>query len=192
MVSLAQLWLPILLAAVGIHIASAIIHMFLHFWHSADYHGFSNEDAVQAALGKGNPAPGIYMVPYCKPEDMRKPETIEKFKKTPQAYMFVRNTSGMNMAKPLIQWFIFCLVVALFGAYVSGAVLAPGTAGAQVCRVVSTVCFMAFGLGTIPYAIWFGEPWKSIVKALVDALIYGFIAGGVFAYFWPAAVAAAT
>lgn len=190
MVSLAQLWLPILLAAVGVHIASAIIHMFLHFWHSADYHGFSNEDAVQAAIGKGNPAAGIYMVPYCKPEDMRKPETIEKFKKSPQAFLFVRTTTGMNMGKPLIQWFIFCLLVAFFGAYVASVTLAAGTAGAQVCRVVATVSFMAFGFGTIPYAIWFGEPWKSIGKALVDALIYGFIAGGVFAWLWPAAAAA--
>lgn len=191
MVSLTQLWLPILLAAVGVHIASAIIHMFLHFWHSADYHGFSNEDAVQAAIGKGNPAAGIYMVPYCKPEDMRKPETIEKFKKSPQAFLFVRTATGMNMTKPLIQWFLFCLLVALFGAYVAGATLAAGTAGAQVCRVVATVSFMAFGFGTIPYAIWFGEPWKSIGKALVDALIYGFIAGSVFAWLWPAAAAVA-
>jgi len=190
MVSLAQLWLPILLAAIGIHIASAIIHMFLHFWHSADYHGFSNEEAVQAALGKGNPAPGIYMIPYCKPEDMRKPETLEKFKKGPQAYLFVRAAAGMNMTKPLIQWFLFCLLVSLFSAYVAGAVLGPGTPGAQVCRVVATVAFMAIGFGTLPYGIWFGEPWKSVLKNLVDALIYGFIAGAVFAWLWPAAAAA--
>ncbi len=97
----------------------------------------------------------------------------------------------MNMAKPLIQWFIFCLLVSFFGAYVGSATLAAGTAGAQVCRVVATVCFLAFGFGAIPYAIWFGEPWKSTVKNLVDALIYGFIAGGVFAWLWPAAAAAA-
>jgi hypothetical protein len=159
--------------------------MFLHFWHSADYHGFSNEGEVQAALGKGNPTPGIYMVPYCKPEDMRKPETLEKFKKGPQAFLFVRAATGMNMTKPLIQWFLFCLVVALFSGYVAGATLAPGTASAQVLRVVATVAFVAFGLGTIPYGIWFGQPWKAVVKDLVDALIYGLIAGAVFAYFWP-------
>ena len=150
MVSLAQLWLPILLAGVFIHVASAIIHMFMTFWHNPDYHGFSNEDAVQAAMGKGNPAPGIYMIPYCKPEDMRKPETIEKFKKSPQAFIFVRAGAGMNMTKPLIQWFIFCLVVALCSGYVGAATLAPGSAGVQVFRVVATVAFMAFGLGTVP------------------------------------------
>lgn len=190
MVPLVQLWLPILLAAVGIHIASAIIHMFLQFWHSPDYHGFSNEDEVQKALGKGNPAPGIYMVPYCKPEDMRKPETLEKFKKSPQAYLFVRAATGMNMTKPLIQWFVFCLLVALFSGYLAGATLGTSAESMQVFRVVSTAAFMAFGLGTIPYAIWFGEPWKSVTKSLVDALVYGCIAGAVFAFFWPHAAAA--
>lgn len=190
MVSLAQLWLPILLAGVGIHVASAIIHMFLHFWHSADYHGFSNEGEVQSALGKGNPAPGIYMVPYCKPEDMRKPETLEKFKKGPQAFLFVRAATGMNMTKPLIQWFLFCLVTALFSAYLAGATLAAGTESLQVFRVTATAAFMAFGFGTIPYGIWFGEPWKSVVKNLVDALVYGCIAGAIFAWLWPHAAAA--
>ena len=95
------------------------------------------------------------------------------------------------MAKPLIQWFIFCLVVALFSGYVGAATLAAGTARLQVLRVVATVTFMAFGFGTIPYGIWFGQPWKSLVKDLVDALVYGLIAGAVFAYLWPAAAAAA-
>ena len=52
MVSLMQLWLPILLSAVFVFIASALINMVLSFWHRADYHGFSNEDEVRAALRK--------------------------------------------------------------------------------------------------------------------------------------------
>ena len=191
MVSLVQLWLPILVAAVFVHLASAIVHMVLQFWHSPDYHGFSNETEVQAALGKGNPAPGMYMVPYCKPEDMKKPETIEKFKKSPQAFLFIRAGSGMAMGKPLAQWFAFCLLTALFTAYVAGATLAAGSEGMQVMRVASTVAFLAFGFGAIPYAIWFGQPWTPIIKGLVDALVYGLIMGAVFMWLWPAAVTAA-
>ena len=192
MVSLVQLWLPILLAAVAVHVASAIVHMVLQFWHSPDYHGFSNEAEVQAALGKGNPAPGMYMIPYCKPGDMKKPETLEKFKKSPQAFLFVRAATGMSMGKPLAQWFAFCLLTALFAAYVAGATLVPGTPGHQVMRVVSTVAFLAFGFGSIPYAIWFGQPWTPVIKGLVDALVYGLIMGAVFMWLWPAAAAIAT
>jgi hypothetical protein len=79
MVSLAQLWLPILLSAVFVFIASSILHMVLRFWHGPDCRGFSNEDELRAAMRKGGAGVGMYMVPYCKPEDMKKPETQQKF-----------------------------------------------------------------------------------------------------------------
>ena len=43
---MAQLWLPILLSAVFVFIASALINMLLKFWHSPDYRGFANEDEI--------------------------------------------------------------------------------------------------------------------------------------------------
>ncbi|MGH8398737.1 MAG: hypothetical protein ACRETA_10910, partial [Gammaproteobacteria bacterium] len=68
MISLAHLWLPILLSAVGVFIASSIVHIALKFWHMPDYHGFTNEDEVGTAIRKGNPVPGMYMMPYGKME----------------------------------------------------------------------------------------------------------------------------
>ncbi len=53
MVSLAQLWLPILISTVLVFFASALINMVLKFWHTPDYSGFSNEDEVRAAIRKG-------------------------------------------------------------------------------------------------------------------------------------------
>ena len=44
MVSLSQLWLAIVLAAVAVFVASSIIHMVLKY-HNADYRGLGNEDA---------------------------------------------------------------------------------------------------------------------------------------------------
>ena len=63
MVSLLQLWLPILLGAVGAFIASSILHMVLQAWHRPDYHELSNEDEVRAAIRKGKPATGMYLLP---------------------------------------------------------------------------------------------------------------------------------
>lgn len=192
MVPLVQLWLPILLAAVGIFAASSIIHMFLNkLWHGPDYHGFSNEDEVQKALGKGNPAPGLYMIPYCSdPGDMKKPEVLDKFKKGPVAFMMLRAGSTPTMGKPLIQWFVFCLVVALFSGYLAGATLGPGTESMQVFRVTATAAFMAIGFGSIPAGIWWGSPWGAVMKDLVDGLVYGLVAGAVFASLWPHAASA--
>ena len=186
MVPLVQLWLPILLAAVGIFVASSIIHMFLHkLWHGPDYHGFSNEDEVAAVLRKGSPAPGLYMIPFHKMEDMKKPEVIEKFKKGPLAFIMLRAGAAPAMGKPLSQWFMFCLLVALFTGYLAGATLAPGTESMQVFRVAATVAFMAIGFGSIPAGIWWGSPWGAVIKDLVDGLIYGLVAGAVFASLWP-------
>ena len=49
MVSLAALWLPIILAAVIVFIASSILHMVLPY-HRGDYKKLPDEDKVSAAL----------------------------------------------------------------------------------------------------------------------------------------------
>ncbi|NDU93153.1 MAG: hypothetical protein G3I10_11230 [Ferrovum sp.] len=185
MTSLAHLWLPILLSAVGVFIASSILHMLLKFWHMPDYHGFSNENEVAAAIRKGNPTPGLYSVPFCKMEDMKKPETCEKFKQGPVAFMILRPNGMPNMGKNLGQWFIFCLLVSLFAAYVAGSTLAGGTPGLQVFRVIGTVGFIAYAFGSLPMGIWYGQPWKAVTKDVIDGLIYGLVTAAVFAWLWP-------
>jgi len=147
MISLAHLWLPILLSAVGVFIVSSILHMVLKFWHMPDYHGFSNENEVAAAMRKGNPTPGMYMLPFCKMEDMKKPEAQEKFKQGPVAFMILRPNGTPNTGKNLAQWFLFYLVVSCFAAYIAVSTLATGTAGLQVFRVVGTMGFMAYASG---------------------------------------------
>lgn len=185
MITLTQLWLPILLSAIGVFIASSIVHMALKFWHMPDYHGFSNEDEVGAAIRKSNPTPGMYMLPFCKMEDMKKPEAQEKFKQGPVAFMILRPNGVPNMGKNLGQWFIFCLLVSLFAAYVAASTLAGGTAGLQVFRVVGTVGFIAYAFGSLPMGIWYGQPWKAVSKDVIDGLIYGLVTAAIFAWLWP-------
>jgi len=185
MISLAHLWLPILLSAVGVFIVSSILHMVLKFWHMPDYHGFSNENEVAAAMRKGNPTPGMYMLPFCKMEDMKKPEAQEKFKQGPVGFMILRPNGMYNMGKSLGLWFVFCLVVSYFCAYLAASTLAMGTAGLQVFRVVGTVGFMAYAFGSLPMGIWYGQPWKAVVKDVIDGLIYGLVTASVFTWLWP-------
>jgi len=45
---------------------------------------------------------------------------------------------------------------------------------------------LAFGWAMVPMSIWYGHPWSSTVKYLLDALIYGLVVGGSFAWLWPA------
>jgi len=62
MISLPQLWLPILVSAVLVFVASSLIHMVVK-WHNSDYLTLSNEDEVRAAIRKTNPAPGSICSP---------------------------------------------------------------------------------------------------------------------------------
>lgn len=185
MVSLTQLWLPILLSAVAVFVASSVFHMLLKFWHMPDYRGFSNDDEVRAAIRKGNPSPGMYMMPFCSMEEMGKPEVQQKFKEGPVGMIFMRPNGMQNMAVSMSQWFGFCLLVPLFAAYVAAATLTMVTTDMQVLRVVGTVAFMGFAMGEIPSGIWWSHPWKSVVKHMIDGLVYALITGAIFAWMWP-------
>ncbi|HEX7048180.1 MAG TPA: hypothetical protein VF275_11480 [Gammaproteobacteria bacterium] len=187
MVSLVQLWLPILLSAVGVFVASSVLHMMLKFWHIADYNGFSNEDEVAAAIRKASPKPGIYMLPFCTMENANSPEMKQKLADGPVGIMFLRGSGPASMGPTLVQWFVFTVVVSLFAAYVAAATLPATAADMQVFRVVGTVTFMAYAFGVVPYAIWWGQPWKAVLKDVVDGLIFGLITGALFAWLWPAA-----
>lgn len=190
MISLAQLWLPILLSTVVVFFASSVLHMALKFWHIPDYKGFSNEDEVRAAIRNGRPTtPGIYSLPLCNMETMNTPEMKRKFDEGPVGLMFLRPAGKMNMAAPMVQWFVFCLVVSLFAAYIAAVTLAASTDGMQVFRVVATVTFMAYSFGAIPDGIWLGQPWKSVFKHVVDGLVYALVTGALFGWLWPDATA---
>ena len=63
MVPLMSLWLPILLSAVFVFVASSIIHMALGY-HKNDVRQIPGEDDVIATLRRLNVPPGDYCVPH--------------------------------------------------------------------------------------------------------------------------------
>src|SRR5215471_953329 len=89
LVHLHQLWLPMLLSAVIVFVASSLVHMVLTY-HRSDYGKLPNEDAVGAAIRSGNAAPGQYLIPHMSMADMRSPEGIEKFKNGPVGMVILR------------------------------------------------------------------------------------------------------
>lgn len=184
MVSLAALWLPILLSAVIVFVASSILHMVLPY-HKNDYSKLPDEEKVVTAL-RGMTLPrGLYIFPYCTHQEMKKPEMVEKYKLGPVGHMTIFPSGQINMGKYLGQWFVYCLIVAFFAAYLASRTLMPGTHYLQVFRVVGTAAFMAFGIGTLANGIWKGQPWGMTIKETVDGLIYGLLTAGTFGWLWP-------
>src|SRR6266853_4122633 len=87
MVSLTSLWLPILVSAAAVFVASSIVHMVLPF-HRNDYKAVPREDEVLDALRRFNIPPGDYIAPRpASPADMRSPAFIEKAKTGPIVMM---------------------------------------------------------------------------------------------------------
>jgi hypothetical protein len=185
MVSFEQLWLPILLSAVFVFFASSILNMVLRFWHAPDYKAFSNEGEVSAAIRKGTPGPGMYMLPYCTPETMKKPETQEMFKLGPLGMVALRKPGSMNMGASLVQWFLFCLVVSLACAGLATPVLSAAANSHVVFHTVGLAALMAYSFGSVPNAIWWGHPWITTIKHAIDGLIYALITAGTFVWLWP-------
>ena len=185
MVTLAQLWLPILLSAVFVFVASSLIHMVLK-WHNPDYKGLPNEEEVRAGIRKGSPAPGMYVIPRCENmKDLGKPEMVEKFQEGPVGFLILRANGAPNLGKSLVQWFLYCAVISLFAAYLAAHTLEPGSNYIRVFRIVGTVSFMAHAGGSIPMGIWWGQPWRSVSKGILDGLIYSLVMAGTFGWLWP-------
>ena len=184
-VSFAQLWIPILLSAVCVFLASSLIHMVVK-WHASDYRALPNEDEVRAAIRKGTPPPGQYVLPHCSDmKAMGKPDMQQKYKDGPVGFLVINPSGVPAMGAALGKWFVFTVLVAFTAAYLASRTLVPGTHYLQVFRVVGAVSFLAYGFGSVPLGIWMGKPWTSVIKDLADALIYGLLSAGIFGWLWP-------
>ncbi len=185
MVSLGELWLPILVSAVLVFIVSAIIHMVLKY-HNKDYTRLPNEDAVRAAIRAGSPAPAQYVIPYCpEMKDMEKPENKQKYVEGPVAVVNLMQPGVPRMGKYLTQWFVFVLFVSLFIAYVAAHAIPRGVEYLSVFRIVGAIGFLAYAAGQIQSSIWMGKPWRVTWKDVLDGLVYGLVTGGTFGWLWP-------
>jgi hypothetical protein len=176
------LWLPILLSAVFVFVASAIVWMALPH-HRNEWKGLANEEAARAAL-KGVAA-GQYVLPWCPPERMKDPEYLKKREEGPTAWLTVVRPGVRGMGGQFVLSFIYYIFVSGVAAYVAGRTLGAGAPYLQVFRVVGTVSWVAYGWSGISDAIWFGKPWGSVVKHLGDALFYALVTAGTFGWLWP-------
>jgi hypothetical protein len=185
MVYLVDLWLPILLSAVFVFLASWVLHMLLTY-HRSDYNALPNGEAVADLLRPANMKPGTYMYPHCAdPKDMAKPEVQEKFKAGPVMLTNVFPSGPPSMGKSLGIWFVYCVLISVFAGYLAGRTLGPGTHYLAVFRIVGTTAFLAFGVGEASNSIWRGQLWGVTAKHMFDGLVYALLTAGTFGWLWP-------
>ncbi len=186
MVPVLSLWLPILLSAVIVFLVSSLIHMVLGY-HRTDFRKVPSEDQVMDALrGFGIP-PGDYVIPCAgSSKEMGSPEFIEKTTKGPVAFMTVIPSGPPAMGKSLVQWFIYCVVVGLFAAYIGGRAVGPGADYLAVFRFTGCTAFVGYALALWQNSIWYRRAWSTTLKSTFDGLVYGLLTAGTFGWLWPA------
>lgn len=184
MVPLAALWLPILLSAIIIFIASSIMNTVLPY-HRSDYRQLPEEDKLLAILRGAGLTRGLYIFPFATHKEMKSPAIQEKYKQGPVGMMTLYPNGPVVLPKFLIQWFLYCLLIIFFVAYLAAHTVLPAAPVRHVFRVVGTAAFLGFGLGCFANAIWKGQTWSATLKEVFDGLVYALLTAATFAWLWP-------
>lgn len=184
MVSLTALWLPIVLSAIIVFVASSIMHMLLPY-HRSDYKQLPEEDKILSVLRPLGLQRGLYIFPYCTHKEMKSPAMTEKYKQGPVGMMTILPSGPPAMPKFLGQWFAYCLIIGFFVACLTGHTVKSGEPYLVVFRVAGTAAFMAYGLGNLSNSIWKGQTWGMTLKEVFDGLIFGLLTAGTFGWLWP-------
>lgn len=185
MTALTSLVVPILVSAALVFVASSLIHMVLP-WHKGDFPRLANEDRVMDAMRPLALPPGDYLVPRpASRDDMRSPAFAEKMKNGPVVLMTVMQPGGMSMGRNLGMWFVYCVVISYFAAYIAGRALPPTTDYLQVFRFAGATAFIGYSAALWQMSIWYQRSWSITLKSTLDGLIYACLTAGTFGWLWP-------
>jgi hypothetical protein len=185
MASLVSLWLPIVLSAVIVFVASSVIHM-TPLWHKNDFPKMPREAEALEALRPLAIPPGDYFIPRASGmQEMRSQEFKDKLNRGPVAVLTVMPNGQIAMTRSLVQWFVFLVVVGIFVALVTCRTLPIGTPYLRVFKVAGTVAFMAYALALCELSIWYRRSWSLTLKGAFDGLIYASLTAGTFGWLWP-------
>lgn len=185
MVPVTALWLPILVSAVFVFIASSLIHMVLGY-HAADWKQLPSEDAVQEALRRFSIPSGDYMLPCpTTPAQMRSPEFIARRDKGPVLVMTTWPAGSQGMGQSLGLWFVYSIVVGVFAGYIAGEALGPGAPYLRVFQFAGAVAFSGYALALLQHSIWYHRKWATTWRSMLDGLIYALLTAGTFGWLWP-------
>lgn len=177
------LWLPIVLSAVFVFIVSSVIHMFVGY-HLKDFKTVPSEEKVMDSLRDFNIEAGDYLMP--NPENRAKMQSEEfqaKVKAGPVTYLMVR-TPNEPMGKKFILWFLYCILISVFSAYLGSHAVGPEGNYLDVFRFVGCAAFMGYSLAFLQDGIWLGKNWPAVSRSVFDGLLYALVTAGTFGWLW--------
>lgn len=184
MTALAALWLPILVSAVIVFIASSIIHM-APLWHKNDYPKLPNEEATMTALRPLAIPPGEYLMPRASSgAEYKTAEFKEKLEKGPVMMLTVM-TGKFSMGRNLILWFLYCIAVSACAGYITSKGVPAHTPYPTVFKWIASISFLAYVAAMWQAWIWYWRSLSLTIKGTIDGLIYALLTAGTFGWLWP-------
>jgi hypothetical protein len=180
---LQAMWLPIVVSAVFVWIASFLTWMVLPL-HKGEWKGVSDEKGFLGALIEMGVQPGNYMFPHAAtPERMKDPEFQEMMNRGPTGIMTVWG-GPPKMGLYMLVTLALYMVVSLFVAYVAAHTLAPSDPYLTKFRITGAMAVGIYTLGKLPHDVWFRTPKGSVMRQLLDGVIYGLVTAGTFGWLW--------
>lgn len=187
MITLAELWLPILLSAVFVFIVSSLLHMVIPI-HRGDFKKLPGEEKLLEEMRAQGVQPGSYVFPCAgSPKEMCSPEMIEKCRQGPVGFLTVVPSGPPTMGKNLVQWFLYSILIGVFVAYAATLGLERGAAYLPVFRLTGTIAILGYAMGDLTDSIWKGRSWGITLKFAFDGVVYGLVTAGTFGWLWPEA-----
>jgi hypothetical protein len=168
-----DLWLPILLAGLAVHIASTIAWTALPH-HKPEWLPLPEEVKSLQALKALGLKPGQYVSPH--------QGTTDESKKIGVQGMFIFWEKVPSMGQNIVLTLLYFLFISFTLGYLASIALPVGAEFKQVFRFVGTAGFLAYCGAINPHAIWFR---RKVAMEYLDGVVFALVAAAVFAYFWP-------
>ena len=183
-VSIADLWLPILIATIAVFFLSMIA------WTVAPHHKpearpMGDERSLFSIIKSQPIAPGAYYFPYCDAADMKTDEGKRRYAEGPWGRLVVY-PKRPSMGASLLGSFLLYLVVSVLLAYLGSVTIVAGAEFAHVMRVIGVGAFLAYTTAVMPQIIWFDRRWPVFFAHLFDGVVYALATGAAFGLLWPA------
>jgi hypothetical protein len=179
----AKLWLPVVLSAAVCFVLSAASHMLLP-WRRNEWGRITDFTALQSAI-RGL-APGIYAFPAAPDQRQQlTPEWKDRWAKGPSGWLTIAHPGAMSIGRSMALSLLVYLLVGFMDAYVAAHALGSAPHYRAVFRIVGTVGFMSYAVGTVFSSIWNDRPWRVYLSDLVDALVLALVTAGIFGWLWP-------
>lgn len=180
---LGQLWLPILVSAVAVWVASAMAWMVIGH-HKKDTRALPDEGKFFDAIESLGIKAGNYGFPDCNTKEKMKSAEVKKRWEAGQAGMLTM-FGKVSMGRNMVLSFLVYLAISFFVAYLGTASLKAGAGFSEAFQVLGTAGVLGYAFGHIPGMIWFAAYPRAILMCVLDGIAYGLITGAVIAAMWP-------